>query len=101
MKTVEFPTIKQMEDAICFFCDARNIQYDAEMHTFFYVELVPYPIKDDGGPIDCIGYHEIPYTMSFTDAYKHWRDVQEFIKEEFPPEPVAPYTRSEYEDLPF
>lgn len=100
MKTIEFPTIKQLEEAICFCCDARDISYDAEKHEFSYVELVPYPVRDSGGSIDSMGFHAISNTLTFLQAYRSWKDVQEYLHEEYPdPVPVD----QEWEDngLPF
>lgn len=100
-----FPTIKEMENAICFFGDCAKVEYHQDTHEFEATELVPYPVRDSGGSVDCIGYDEVVRHFSFLNAYQIWKDYDSFLKE-LPtntPASVSVHMDSEWEDddLPF
>ena len=102
----EFPTIKQIEDAILFAMSDNNgkCEYHQDTHTFIATELVPIVCRDDGGSIDSIDYIETPHTISFQDGYHYWVAMMDFINN-IPnpiPAPVAPwYGVVEDDGLPF
>ena len=100
-----FPTIKEMENAICFFGECTHVEYHQDTYEFETTELVPYPVRDSGGSIDCIEYEEVIRHFSFLNAYQIWRDYDELMKE-LPANRLAPvliHMDSEWEDedLPF
>ena len=106
--SMNFPTIKQMEEAVLFAMSDNNgkCEYHQDTHTFIATELIPYPVRDDGGSIDSVGYREEIHNISFQEAYHYWLAMIEFIEGKVQPipAPVMPrYSTIEYEDeeLPF
>ena len=100
-----FPTIKEMENAICFFGDCAHVEYHQDTHEFEATELVPYPTRDSGGGIDSVEFEEVIRHFSFLTAYQIWRDYDSFLRE-LPtntPAPVPTHLDSNWEDddLPF
>lgn len=104
----EFPTIRQMEDAILFAmadCNGK-CEYHEDTHTFVAVEMIPYPVRDSGGSIDSIGFKPAEYSISFQEGYNYWVAMMDLIEEKCSPipAPIAPNYRwpeLEDEDLPF
>ena len=108
MNTNEFPTIKQMENAILFAMDDCNgkCEYHQDTYTFIAVEYVPYPTRDSGGSIDAIGFEEVVHEISFQEGYHYWLALMDFVEEKCNPipAPVCPryrYPELEEDDLPF
>lgn len=104
----EFPTIKQMEDAILFaMCDNNGkCEYHQDTHTFLTIEMIPYPVKDSGGAIDSMGFEPMEHTIGFQEGYHYWVAMMDLMEDKCTPIPahIAPkYTFPElYEDdLPF
>lgn len=100
-----FPTIKEMENAICFFGDCAHVEYHQDTHEFEATELVPYSVRDSGGSIDSVEFEEVIRHFSFLDAYQIWKDYDSFLRE-LPTNtsaPVSIHMDSEWEDddLPF
>lgn len=100
-----FPTIKEMENAICFFGDCANVEYHQDTNEFEATELVPYSVRDSGGSIDSVEFEEIKSHFSFLTAYKVWRDYDALMKElptnRLTPVPVHMDSEWEDDDLPF
>lgn len=108
MNTNEFPTIKQMIDAIIFAMNDNNgkCEYHQDTYTFIAVEYVPYPVRDSGGSIDAIGFEEVKHEISFQEGYHYWLAFIDFVEEKCNPipAPVCPhyrYPEFEEDDLPF
>jgi hypothetical protein len=106
MNTNEFPTIKQMIDAIIFAMNDCNgkCEYHQDTYTFVAVEYVPYPVRDSGGSIDSIGFEPVEHSISFQEGYHYWVAMMDFIEEKVTPipAPVTPrYLTYEDDDLPF
>lgn len=76
-----FPTIKMLEDAILFFApNDTDINYNKENNVFLVVYMVPFPVRDDGGSIDSVGFREEKVTIDFQQAYKYWLDMIEIFR---------------------
>ena len=106
MNAVNFPTIKQMENAILFAMNDNygKCEYHQDTHTFTAVELVPFAVRDSGGSIDSVDFEEVSHNISFQEAYHYWLAMIEFIENKVQPipAPVMPkYSYEEFEDLPF
>ena len=102
----EFPTIKQIEDAILFAMGDNNgkCEYLDDTHTFIATEYVPYPVRDSGGSIDSIGFEPVEHSISFQEGYHYWVAMMDFIEEKVSPipAPVCPwYPEIDNTDLPF
>ena len=103
----EFPTIKQMENSILFAMGSNEgrCEYQEDAHIFIATDLVPYPVRDDGGSIDSIEFAEMKCEISFQEAYKYWLEEQAFYKDCLPEPttliPTPAEVREMYEDLPF
>ena len=101
----EFPTIKQMQDAILFAMSDNNgkCEYREDTHTFIATEMVPYPVRDSGGSIDSVDFEPIEHTISFQEGYHYWVAMMDFIEEKVTPipAPVAPWYGPIDDDLPF
>lgn len=100
-----FPTIKEMENAICFFGDCTKVEYHQDTHEFEAIELLAHPVRDSGGSIDSVEFEEVVRHHSFLTAYQIWKDYDSFLRELPPNTPAPVLTRldSEWEDddLPF
>ena len=102
-----FPTIREMENAILFVMgdNMGKCNYQQDSYTFLAVEMVPYPVRDDGGSIDSIDFDPIEHTFSFKEAYNMWESMEELFKQiqkGVAPKPVSPYPTTEIDDiLPF
>lgn len=107
MKTVEFPTIKQMEGAILFWMadNYGKCDYQQDSHTFLATEFRQTAHYDSGGGIDAIDFKPIEHIISFKEAYNLYVSVLEFMETQVIvpyPEPVAPYGPVEDDiELPF
>ena len=108
MNTNEFPTIKQMENAILFAMDDCNgkCEYHQDTYTFIAVEYVPYPVRDSGGSIDSIEFEEVKHEIPFQEGYHYWLAFVDFVEDRCHPipAPVCPhyrYPEFEFDDLPF
>ena len=102
----EFPTIKQMADAILFAMADNNgkCEYHQDTHTFLATEMIPYPVRDSGGSIDSIGFEPVEHSISFQEGYHYWVAMMDFIEEKCSPipAPVCPwYPEIDNTDLPF
>lgn len=101
----EFPTIKQMENAILFAMSDNNgkCEYHQDTHTFIATEYVLYPVRDSGGSIDSIGFNPVEHSISFQEGYHYWVAMMDFIEEKVSPipAPVAPWYGAIDDDLPF
>lgn len=102
----DFPTIKQMEEAILFAAGSDvKCEYCQDIHTFFTTELIPYPVRDSGGSIDSIGFEENVIPIDFQQAYHYWVAMMDELEGKVTPipAPVAPQYCPDYEidDLPF
>jgi hypothetical protein len=102
----EFPTIKQIEDAILFAMNDNygKCEYHQDTHTFIAVEMIPYPVRDSGGSIDSIGFEPVEHSISFQEGYQYWVAMMDFIEEKVTPIPVPVIPRYpvyEDNDLPF
>lgn len=88
MKT-EFPTIKELMNAILYTtdCDRSTCTYNQETCTFHYVELIPIPCYDDGGSIDSMDFYGIENSISFLQAYRWYENLKNKEKEEQKPIP--------------
>lgn len=104
-----FPTIKQMENAVLFAMNDNNgkCEYHQDTHTFVAIEYVPYPIRDSGGSIDSVGFKPIEHEITFKEAYNYWRALEDFINDNINPmpapvTPIAPFYNNNLDnDLPF
>lgn len=102
----DFPTIKQMVDAILFAmadCNGK-CEYHEDTHTFTAIEYVPYPVRDDGGSIDSMGFEPVEHSIGFQEAYHYWVAMMDLIEGTVNPmpAPVIPrYPTYEDDDLPF
>lgn len=110
MKTKEFPTIKQMMNAILFaMCDNNGkCEYNESTHTFIAFEYVPFATRDSGGGIDAVDFEEVVHNITFKEAYGYWVEYETITNsiDTVIPEPVGPYALpcvENYEDwdLPF
>lgn len=109
MNAVNFPTIKQMENAILFAMNDNygKCEYHQDTHTFLATEFVAYPVRDDGGSIDSIGYEPIEHEITFKEAYDYWRAFEDFVNGiasplPAPVTPISPfYNEVLDDDLPF
>lgn len=101
----EFPTIKQMEDAILFAMADNNgkCEYHQDTHTFLATEMVPYPVRDSGGSIDSIGFELVEHSISFQEGYHYYVAMIDFIEGKVTPipAPVATWYGPIDDDLPF
>lgn len=102
----DFPTIKQMEEAILFAMTDCNgkCEYHEDTHTFVAIEYVPYPIRDSGGSIDSIGFEPVEHSIGFQEGYHYWVAMMDLIEGTVNPipAPVIPkYPTYEDDDLPF
>ena len=104
----EFPTIKQMTNAILFAMNDNygKCEYHQDTHTFLATEMIPYPVRDSGGSIDSIGFEPVEHSISFQEGYQYWVAMMDFIEGTVNPmpAPVAPnYRWPELldDDLPF
>jgi len=102
----EFPTIKQMENAILFAMADNNgkCEYHQDTHTFIAVEMIPIPCRDSGGSIDSVDFELVEHSISFQEGYHYWVSMMDFIEEKCSPipAPVAPwYGVVEDDGLPF
>lgn len=104
----EFPTIKQMVNAILFAMNDNygKCEYHQDTHTFLATEMVPYPVRDSGGSIDSIGFEPVEHSISFQEGYHYWVAMMDFIEEKCNPipAPIAPNYRwpeLDDDDLPF
>ncbi len=103
MKT-NFPTIKEMADAVSFWTNCSECTYNQNDHTFLVVELMPYPCRDSGGSIDSIDFERIEHIIGFQEAYNDWLSMKETLEGRvyLIPDPVAPsYVLEQDDDLPF
>ena len=104
----DFPTIKQMEEAILFAmadCNGK-CEYHQDTHTFLATEMVPYPVRDSGGSIDSMGFEPVEHSISFQEGYHYWVAMMDFIEEKVTPipAPINPHPIFEgftESDLPF
>jgi len=110
MKTREFPTIKQMVNAILFAMNDNNgrCEYHQDTHTFLAVEYIPYPVRDSGGSIDSVEFKPVEHTITFQEGYKYWveemKTMEELEMQVFDiPTPIAPcpWCPDNDDDLPF
>lgn len=102
----EFPTIKQMEEAILFAMEDCNgkCEYHEDTHTFTAIEYVPYPVRDSGGSIDSMGFEPVEHSIGFQEGYHYWVAMMDLIEGTVNPipAPVIPrYPTYEDDDLPF
>lgn len=102
----EFPTIKQMVNAILFAMADNNgkCEYHQDTHTFVATEYVPYPVRDSGGSIDSIGFEPVEHSISFQEGYQYWVAMMDFIDGKCSPLPcpvLHKYPTYEDDDLPF
>ena len=103
----EFPSIKQMEDAILFAMNdaCGKCEYNQDTHIFLATEMIPYPVRDSGGSIDSIDYKIVEHSIGFQEAYNYWVVMMDFIEGKCSPipAPVAPNYRwpELNDDLPF
>lgn len=68
-----FPTIEMLKEAIKFqIASQSEVDYNSVNHTFVVKYLSPYPVRDDGGSIDSIGYKEDITVITFQQAYNDW-----------------------------
>ena len=105
MKT-NFPTIREMENAILFAMGDGKVHYQQETMSFLAIEMIPYPVRDDGGSIDSIDFEKVEHTISFQEGYQYWVAMNDFFNGmETPlPAPICPrlaYPEFEFDDLPF
>lgn len=105
---IEFPTIKQLENAILFWmadCYGK-CEYNKETHTFLATEYIQTPCYDSGGGIDSIDFSPVHHNISFLEAYEIWskyRRIQEEVNKQFDniPEPICSFVEEEAFELPF
>lgn len=106
---INFPTIKQMQDAILFAMDDVNgkCEYNTNTHTFIATENVPYPVYY-GGSMDSVDFEAIVHSITFKEAYDYWRAFVDFVNGIATPlpAPIGPFALpcvENYEDfdLPF
>lgn len=68
-----FPTIEMLKEAIGFQIESKSeIDYDSINNTFVVKYLTPYPVRDDGGSIDSVGFREEVTVITFQQAYNDW-----------------------------
>ena len=68
-----FPTIDMLKEAIKFQIESQSeVDYNSVNHTFIVKYLSPYPVRDDGGSIDSIGFREETTVITFQQAYNDW-----------------------------
>lgn len=76
-----FPTIKMLEEAILFFAsNDTDINYNKDNNVFLVIYMTPFPVRDDGGSIDSVGFREEKVTIDFQQAYKSWLDMNEIFR---------------------
>ena len=102
----DFPTIKQMTNAILFAMNDNygKCEYHQDTHTFLATEMVPYPVRDSGGSIDSIGFEPVEHSISFQEGYHYWVAMIDFIEGKANPIPAPVPMCPAYEDdddLPF
>lgn len=93
-----FPTIREMVDAIHFSAGygLKECWYDEDTHTFECLEMVPFPVRDSGGGIDCIDFDEVPSSLSFQQGYECWKAYVDFMEGYATTSPIH-VTEKEYE----
>lgn len=85
-----FPTIEMLKEAIQFQIESQSeVDYDSVNHTFVVKYLTPYPVRDDGGSIDSIGYREDTTVITFQQAYNDWLTMNAVLESKYI-EAVAP-----------
>ena len=104
----DFPTIKQMADAILFAMNDNygKCEYHQDTHTFLATEMVPYPVRDSGGSIDSIGFEPVEHSISFQEGYHYWVAMIDLIEGTANPIPAPVFPKYAFpelddDDLPF
>lgn len=76
-----FPTIEMLKEAIQFQIESKSeVDYDSINNTFIVKYLTPYPVRDDGGSIDSIGYKEDITVITFQQAYNDWLTMKAVLE---------------------
>lgn len=76
-----FPTIEMLKEAIQFQIESQSeVDYDSVNHTFVVKYLSPYPVRDDGGSIDSVGYKEDITVITFQQAYNDWLTMKAILE---------------------
>ena len=76
-----FPTIEMLKEAIQFQIESESkVDYDSINNTFVVKYLIPYPVRDDGGSIDSIGYKEDTTVVTFQQAYNNWLTMKAVLE---------------------
>lgn len=76
-----FPTIEMLKEAIGFQIESKSeIDYDSTNNTFVVKYLTPYPVRDDGGSIDSVGFREEVTVITFQQAYNDWLTMKAVLE---------------------
>lgn len=76
-----FPTIEMLKEAIQFQIESKSeIDYDSINNTFVVKYLTPYPVRDDGGSIDSVGFSEEVTVVTFQQAYNNWLTMKAVLE---------------------
>lgn len=77
MKTIQFPTIKNIIDALEVIYPGCQLGYNQTKCVFTGIELIPHITEDHCAMI----YDEIPFEIPYFRAYQTWEEVEREYKQ--------------------